>query len=165
MRISRGRLLVVEGEVVEELSCAVDECLGGGGGFLGFVADSGVAGGVGVFEFVAASAQGAEWPEGVAELGADRVGDGGVPSGSGRAQALLGEQGGSGEPGGVVGQDVGAVGVGAGERGRADQGLSGVGQQRVPVGCGAGDPFEFAAGEESRDFSLAACAWHERWIH
>jgi hypothetical protein len=70
-------------------------------GFLGRV--------VRVLEFVASSAQSAEGSQASAELGSDRVVDGLMSAGCGRSQALLGEQGDAGLPGGIVGQDDAAV--------------------------------------------------------
>ncbi len=74
----------------------------------------------------------------------------------GRAESLLGEQGGAGEPGGVVGEDVGAVGVGVGEGSGGGGGGLGLAEQRSAVGGGSGDVFEFAAAEELLDLGLAA---------
>jgi len=57
-----------------------------------------------------------------------------VPDGGGGPQALLREQRGAAVPGGVVGQDIGGVGVALDQRRGALKGAGGLPQQRIAVG-------------------------------
>src|ERR1022692_91739 len=108
-----------------------------------------------VFEFIAAAAEGSEGTEAVSELGPDRALDGIVAAAGCRAQALLGEQRGACEPGRVVGQDTGAVGVVRDQLRRGRGRLPRLVKERGAVGLRAGYPLEASGRYELLDLGLA----------
>ncbi|HEY6275667.1 MAG TPA: hypothetical protein VIX86_04985 [Streptosporangiaceae bacterium] len=78
---------------------------------LSFVNRGGICGQARIFQLVPSAPQVSEWPETPAKLGPDRAFHRVVTPVGGGTHALLRQQRNTGEPRGVVGQDVSAVGV------------------------------------------------------
>jgi hypothetical protein len=79
-----------------------------------------------------------------------------MATGDGRPKALLSEQGCTGEPGGVIGQDECAVRIVLDESGRGGGRLAGLLKERASVSSGSGYRFQSPLGDELLDVSLAS---------
>src|SRR6266851_9408988 len=122
-----------ERELAKQLASRSDKAFCDLNSLFCFVRRGRVCGYVRIFQLVAAPAKVCERPEALSELGSDRAFNGVVTSAGSGAQALLGQESDAGEPCGVVGQDVSAVGIVAGHDGSCRCRLSCLGEQRGAV--------------------------------
>src|SRR3984893_13769926 len=109
-----------------------------------------------IFQLVPPTAEVGKWPEALAKLGSDRPFHRIVASAGGGAQALLGQQGDTGKSCGVVGKDVGAVGIGLDQACGCGCRPSCLCEQRSAVGRRARDLLECPVPEQLLDLSLAS---------
>ncbi len=145
-----------ERELAKQLVSRGNEAFCDLNGLFCFVCRGRVSGYVRIFQLVAAPSKVCKRPETLPELGSDRALYGVVTSAGSSAQALLCHERDAGEPCGVVGQDVSAVGIVKDYAGSRRCRLSCLCEQRGAVGSRAGHQFQFPPSDELLYLGLAS---------
>src|ERR1019366_6127861 len=144
-----------ESEPTEQSVRCADHAFGEFDSVLSFLSRGGVCGETRILQLVPSAPQVSEWPETRAELGPDRTFHRVVTTVGGGTHALLRQQRNTGEPRGVVGQDVSAVGVGLNQALSRGCRLSCLGEQRGTAGCCPSHVFQLPLADELLYLGLA----------
>src|SRR5260221_14593251 len=155
-RYGSGLWLNEEGKLTKQLSSGRDKASCNLNRLLSFVGGGCICWQTRIFQLVAPTAEVGKRPEALAKLGPDGPFHRIVASAGGGAQALLRQQSDSGKSCGIVGQDVGAVGIGLDQAGGGGCRPSCLREQRSAVGRHARDMLQFPAQKELLDLCLAS---------